>query len=334
MRQQIVPYAVKAAIVSALIFTLSSGKSFAQSTLRFAAIGPATTYLLPYFVAQKNGYFPHLNIQELFVNGDANALRALLSKEADIIFLGAAGTLLGVEQGATIKAISSPQPIQDYNLITAPQGPANLTDFTGKVFATTGPGNIPDVLSRLLFRKHKVDVSGIDFIAVSGGHSGMFSAVASGRAAGALVNTITAEQGVQGGQIKVLLRVAQELPDFGYAFTVTRDDVINDPKLTPQIETFVRGLIQGSRYAMQNPNDSADILHERMPDVDIKLLQKVIRQLDDSRVWGGNGGIERETVVNVVSTYYQAGLLKSEVPVDKAFDYRFVNEALKTLGKY
>ena len=58
------------------------------------------------------------------------------------------------------------------------------------------------------------------------------------------------------------------------------------------------------------------------------------RQLDDSRVWGGNGGIERETVVNVVSTYYQAGLLKSEVPVDKVFDYRFVNEALKTLGKY
>jgi ABC-type nitrate/sulfonate/bicarbonate transport system substrate-binding protein len=334
MRREVVRYAVKAAIVSTLLFICTNGNSFAQSALRFAAIGPATTYLLPYFIAQKKGYFPQLNIEELFVNGDANALRALLSKEADIIFLGAAGTLLGVEQGATIKAISSPQPIQDYNLITGPRGPGNLSGFTGKVFATTGPGNIPDVLSRLLFKKHMVDVSGIDFIAVSGGHSGMFSAVASGRAAGALVNTITAEQGVQSGQTKVLLRVAQELPDFGYAFTVTRDDVINDTKLTPQIETFVRGVIQGSRYITQNPDDAADILRERMPDVDIKLLQQVIKQLNESKVWGVNGGIERETVLKVVSTYYQAGLLKSEVPVDKAFDYRFVDAALKALGNY
>ena len=311
-----------------------SSQSFAQDTIRFAAVGPATTYLLPYFIAQKKGYFQGLNIQELFVSGDANSLRALLSKEADVIMLGAAGTLLATEQGATIKAVSSPQPVQDYNLITGPQGPKDISGFAGKVFATTGPGNIPDVLSRLLFKKHNVDVSSIDFIAVAGGHSGMFSAVASGRAAGALVNTITAEQGVQSGQCKILLRIAQELPDFGYAFTVTRDDVIADPKLAPQIETVVRGIIQGSRYAMQNPDDATNILRERMPDVDPKLLRQVVGQLDESKVWGVNGGIERDIVSNIVNTYHQSGLLKSDVPLDKAFDYRFVDAVLKAQGKF
>jgi ABC-type nitrate/sulfonate/bicarbonate transport system substrate-binding protein len=333
MKQENPRWAVKAAIL-AVVFALASSPSFAQGTVRFAAVGPATTYLLPYFIAQKKGYFQGLNIQELFVTGDANSLRALLSKDADIILIGAAGALLAVEQGATIKAVSSIQPVQDYNLITAPQGPKDLSGFVGKVFATTGPGNIPDVLSRLLFKKYNVDVSSIDFIAVTGGHSGMFSAVASGRAAGALVNTITAEQGAESGQTRILLRVAQELPNFGYTFTVTRDDEIADPHLAPQIETVVRGIIQGSRYAMQNPDEATNILRERMPDVDPKLLRKVVGQLDESKVWGVNGGIEPEVVANIVTTYRQAGLLKSEIPLDKAFDYRFVDAALKTLGNF
>jgi len=41
--------------------------------------GPVTTFSLPYLVAQKKGWLGDLQVEDLHVTGDANAMRALLS---------------------------------------------------------------------------------------------------------------------------------------------------------------------------------------------------------------------------------------------------------------
>jgi NitT/TauT family transport system substrate-binding protein len=325
--------ALLTAMIAAAAVAHGTGTSLAEGALRFAAT-PPTTYLLPYFVAKKQGYFQGMAVEEIVVTGDANAMRAVLSNDADVAMIGAPGTLLAIEQGAKIKAVSSQQPVQDYNLITYPGGASDIKAMAGQVFATTGPGNIPDVLAHLLLKKYGVDVSAMQFIAVTGGHAGMFSAVASKRAAGALVNTITAEQGALNGQTKILMQVAQEMPDFGYTYTVVREGSLSDPKLAPMLETMVRGMIQACRFSMEHPDEAADILHESMKDMDPGLLRRVVEQLGKNKVWGVNGGIERETVSHVIELYRQLDLLKGQVSVDQAFDYRFVDASLKALGRY
>jgi ABC-type nitrate/sulfonate/bicarbonate transport system substrate-binding protein len=47
---------------------------------------PPTTYALPHFVAQDLGWLKQrgLTIEEVFLTGDANALRALLSGQGDV----------------------------------------------------------------------------------------------------------------------------------------------------------------------------------------------------------------------------------------------------------
>src|SRR5215467_4056457 len=46
--------------------------------------GPATTFSLPYFVARKQGWLGDLEVEDLHVTGDANAMRVLLSGNAEI----------------------------------------------------------------------------------------------------------------------------------------------------------------------------------------------------------------------------------------------------------
>lgn len=307
--------------------------SHAAEKLRFVFPAPPTTFELPYFVAEKKGFMGDLQIDEIYVNGNSNAFRAVISGSADIAIDGTANALLGVEQGAKIKVIGSYQPVQDYNLIIGTGKGDKIGDLAGKVFASTGPGNIPDVLSRLLFKLHHVDVSKITYITVTNGHAGMLAAVAAGRADGALVNTVTAEQGARSGQVKVLLQVAKELPTFGYTYIVVPEASLGNPALSQEFAAVVSGAIQASRYIMDHPDEAAEILHERVPAMDRGFLTAVIRQLNEANVWGVNGGIERENVAQTIKIYREADLIHKDLAVSDVFDYRYVDAALAKLGK-
>src|SRR5438445_13396373 len=86
-------------------------------SLRLVFPTTATTMSLPYYVDLKKGWLADLQIEEIYVTGDANASRVLISKQADIAVIGTLNTLLAVGQGASIKAINSWQPRIDFHLI-------------------------------------------------------------------------------------------------------------------------------------------------------------------------------------------------------------------------
>ena len=52
--------------------------------IKMAFPGPVTTFSLPYIVAQKKGWLGDLEVEDVHVTGDANAMRVLLSGNADI----------------------------------------------------------------------------------------------------------------------------------------------------------------------------------------------------------------------------------------------------------
>jgi ABC-type nitrate/sulfonate/bicarbonate transport system substrate-binding protein len=67
---------------------LFDGRSALASKIKMAFPGPATTLSLPLFVAQKKGWLGELEVEEVVVTGDSNAMRALLSGNADIALVG------------------------------------------------------------------------------------------------------------------------------------------------------------------------------------------------------------------------------------------------------
>src|SRR2546429_9342368 len=64
----------------ALIATLACGAAPAHAAkIRMVFPGPVTTFSLPYLVAQKKGWLGDLEVEDIFVTGDANAMRTVLS---------------------------------------------------------------------------------------------------------------------------------------------------------------------------------------------------------------------------------------------------------------
>ena len=66
--------------------------------------GPVTTFSLPYLVAQKKGWMDGLEVEDVHVTGDANAMRVLLSGNADIGLIGT----LNVRRPSMRAPISAP----------------------------------------------------------------------------------------------------------------------------------------------------------------------------------------------------------------------------------
>src|SRR3989440_1215329 len=144
--------------------------------------GRLTTYSLPFLVALKKGWLDGLEVEDIHVTGDANAMRVLLSGNADIGLIGTLNVLASIHAGAGIRAVHSWQPIGDYSLVLAKGKGDKLADLAGKTFASSGPGGLPDQLPRLVMRKHGIDETTARFVQV-GGHAARLQAVSGGPAA-------------------------------------------------------------------------------------------------------------------------------------------------------
>src|SRR6185312_13940071 len=153
-------------LVAALL-TLEASAA-AATKIKMVFPGPVTTFSLPYLVAQKKGWMAE--VEDVHVTGDANAMRVLLSENADIGLIGTLNVLASIHAGAGIRAVHSWQPIGDYSLVLATGKGDKLADLAGKTFASSGPGGLPDQLPRLIMRKHGIDETSARFVQV-GGHA-------------------------------------------------------------------------------------------------------------------------------------------------------------------
>src|SRR6476620_12193957 len=92
-----------------------AGSAFAAK-IKMVFPGPATTFSLPLYVAHKKGWLGDLEVEEIVVTGDSNAMRVLLSGNADIALVGTLNVLASIHSGAKVRAVHSWQPIGDYSL--------------------------------------------------------------------------------------------------------------------------------------------------------------------------------------------------------------------------
>jgi ABC-type nitrate/sulfonate/bicarbonate transport system substrate-binding protein len=282
-------------------------------------------------VAQKKGWMGDLEVEDVHVTGDANAMRVLLSGNADIGLIGTLNVLASIHAGAGIRAIHSWQPIGDYSLVLATGKGNKLADLAGKTFASSGPGGLPDQLPRLIMRKHGIDEASARFVQV-GGHAARLQAVIGGRADATLVNTVTALKGVQEGKVTVVGKLSAEFPGLGYVWNVARTETLD--KLAVAFQTLTDIGIKGSRFIMANPDEAAAILHERLPDLDLAFLKAVVRDLNGENVWGVDGGLDPSIEEFTAELNMKLGNLPVAAPAKDVLEPRFVERALATLGTY
>jgi len=305
----------------------------AAAKIKYGFPGPPTTFSLPLYVAEKKGFLGDLEVEEVNVTGDSNAMRALISGNVDIAWIGMVNVLASIAAGANVRAIGSWQPIGDYSLVLAKGKGTTFADLAGKTFATSGPGALPDQLARLIMKKYNVDDQTAHFVQV-GGHSARLQAILAGRADASLVNTVTTLRGVQDGKVTVLTKLSKEFPGLGYSWSVVRTDSMNDPQLGAAFATLTEGGMRAVRYIAANPDEAAEIFHEHVPDLDLDYVKAVVRDLNSENLWGFDGGLDPAIEQFTAELNVKLGNLAAAPPPGAVLDPRYVDAALKKLGPY
>jgi ABC-type nitrate/sulfonate/bicarbonate transport system substrate-binding protein len=314
------------------VLTLNATAAIAAK-IKFVFAGPPTTFSLPLYVAEKKGFLGDLDVEEVNVTGDSNAMRALISGNADIGFIGMVNVLASIQAGAKVTAINSWQPIGDYSLVLAKGKGTSIADLAGKTFATSGPGALPDQMIRLILKKYNIDDSTANFVQV-GGHAARLQAVLGGRADAALVNTVTSLRSVQDGKVTVLTKLSKEFPGLGYCWNVVRTADLADPERGAAFQTLTEASIRAVRYIIANPDEAAEIMHEHVPELDVEYLKGVMKDLNGEHLWGVDGGLDPKVEEFTADLNVKLGTLTTAPATKDVLDPRYVDVALKKLGLY
>ena len=180
-------------------------------------------------------------------------------------------------------------------------------------------------------RKHGIDEGTARFVQV-GGHAARLQAVLGGRAEATLVNTVTALRGVQEGKVTVVGRLSQEFPGLGYIWNIIRIESLNKPELVAAYQVLTEAGIRASRFIMENPDEAADILNERVPDLDRTFLRAVVRDLNSENLWGVDGGLDPKIADYTADLNVKLGNLPAAPKIGDMLDQRFVEAAIKKLA--
>src|SRR5262249_13788544 len=189
-----------------------------------------TTFMLPYLVAQDQGWFKEhgLEIKEVYLTGDANAARALVSGTGDVALLGMQTLFDLAQANAGLTTIVSWQPIVDYHIVMRKELGTDLKVLRGKTLASGGPADMTTEIPRMILKKHGLDATSVKFVQI-GGHPARLQAVAGGKADATMINTLTALKGVKDGSVVIAQSIVKDFPNLGYGFLVVKAADLKDP---------------------------------------------------------------------------------------------------------
>jgi NitT/TauT family transport system substrate-binding protein len=306
----------------------------ALTTVRYGlpTAPPAITTVGVYF-ALENGFFKDegLDVQVTPYNGSVTSVRALLSRDADIVMTGGDTAFLAQANGAPIKIISSPV-AKGTDSIVADKSIESFKDMAGKQYAVANPGDTSYVTARILAGRNGVDPDSIDFLAV-GGPAARADALLAGKVTASSMTILILQpilDAIDKGDVHVLTTLAKEFPDLPLAYNITRDDWVQGQG--PVLTKFLKAEIKGYRWATKNPEQAATIAEKYIQAVPHDLMTRGMKGLVDLGVYGLDGGITLDGIDRTQQLLVDLGAMKSTIKREDVATTQFADEAAKALG--
>lgn len=322
-----------AGLFIASFFAVAPGQAQTATRLTFVMPNSPTPYLLAFMIAKDLGWYAKagLDVEEKVVVGDANALRALISGDADVSYLGSGTVMQGFLTGAPIKILGAWQSIVDYQII-ARKGMTKLDQIADKKWASTGAGTMTQIIPSVVLANHKFKPEAAQFFGV-GGLAARYQAVLAGTVDATILDTYYATLAYNSGRADIVLSVLDEIPGLGYNYIVTSKRTLDNAEKRKATETFVREALRGVRLIVDHPDQAADVLAKRLKGGDAAFIKNVLERMTAMKVWGIDGGLERSTFDLTAKFYQKYGLLKGDVDFNALAEPSFRDAAIKALGQ-
>lgn len=310
-------------------------RSQAPATIKYGAptATPDITTVGVYF-ALENGYFKRdgLDVQVTRYQGSPVAVRALLSGDADVVETGGDTALLAMEGGAPIDILLSPV-ARSTDVVVAKAPIASIADLKGKSFAVSAPGSPGDVLGRLLLQKNGVDPGQVQFVGL-GSPADRVRALLGGKVDSTSATILVIEpvlEAIAKGEVKVLASLGEQFPAIPLSYIVAQESVIKSRR--DAMVRFVRGYVEGLRWAQANPDEAARIGAKHIRETPVNVLTSGMREMSRLKVYGVDGGISEKGLQDTQQALKDLGRIKTVAKSTDVAALDVLQDALKLLGK-
>jgi NitT/TauT family transport system substrate-binding protein len=325
-------------MIAAMVAGTATGAVGQTNPAKIAVVMPAApeTYMLSFFVAEDAGFYRDagVSVDIKIVNGNQNALRAIITGAGDVAVVGHPVLYEAVINGAKLKGIGGGnQTLMDYYLVLAKGKGTQLKDAVGKILAISTPGSMPQLIPEMMFKESKIDSSGTRYIAV-GSISVRLQAVLAGKVDGTLLDAINTLRGERLDKVVAVASANAAIAEpLAYTISVTTDEILKDPARRDALGRFVKATMQGARRSVEQPKFAAQVMQKRLGgDVDLGLLEEVVGMLNRDKVWGVNGGVEQRLHDVTMPTYQQYKLISKSIDYADAFEPSLAAQAVRELG--
>ncbi|GEL76778.1 ABC transporter substrate-binding protein [Tenuibacillus multivorans] len=279
------------------------------------------------YVARDKGYFEEEGLDvEIIMPGEAGADQLTASGKADFGVSYQEGITEARVQGIPLVSIAAV--IQHNTSGFASLKEENITepkDFEGKTYGGWGAPVEKAVISSIM-QQENADVDKVDIVNM--GDTDFFTAVKRD------IDFAWIYYGWTGVEAElrdvpinmVYLTDYSEKLDYYTPVLATNEDMIeNSPEV---VSSFVKGAAKGYEFAIDNPEEAADILIEAAPDLDPELVKASQEWLspkyqDDAEQWGLQ---KLEVWENYAEWMYDHDLLEEPLEAEKAFTNEFLPE--------
>ena len=129
---------------------------------------PPNIVHMPVIVAKELGFYKKAGLEVDIVSlGDGvKVFRAILSGNIDMGLTPGAPTIIGISNGAAVKALSANLPKFEASMIVRADI-KTMADLKGKRIGIQEPGGFADLLSRSVLRAGKIDPKDVNFVSIA-----------------------------------------------------------------------------------------------------------------------------------------------------------------------
>ena len=279
-----------------------------------------------FYVAEKLGYFEAQGLDVEIIepgDNDSTTLCAVGKAEFAVTYQENVTYARTAAEALPIRAIATIIQHNTSGFVTnANAGIATPKDFEGKVYAGWQAPSEAAVLEAVM-KKYDADFSKLTMVGATG--SGL----------GAMTNGIDIQWEFEGWSVindrmngydvaYVPVKDLDERLDYYTPVIITNEKMLNEDAET--VQAFMNAVKQGYEYAIANPEESAEILAEIIPEYDIEFLKESQKFLSaqyslDSEVWGL---MKDEVWDNYTEFMYEYGLIDKTITAGEQYTNDFV----------
>jgi NitT/TauT family transport system substrate-binding protein len=275
---------------------------------------------MPYYIALKKGYFQkyNLDVKQTVVQGGVLALRGLQSGDFQFITTLPESVITGVSEGAKVKLIGTLDNQSMFSIYVT-KNINDAKDLKGKIAASMVPGNGVDIQLQYWLKKQGLEPNKDIRIIYSGDNAERVQTLQQGHAEVTILSSPTDLKADELG-LKRFAFMRDELKTYNHDMIAANDDLIkNKPEV---INAFMAALAEAVTFTKDKANRD-EVIKIAMDELEMtkadaeKSFDFVLPALADK------GKMNIDGVKWAIDTVKGAGILKTDISLDKLVDERF-----------